>query len=91
MSSLKGENIPLSARIFASVDVFNALCLKRPYKQAFSVDDALRIMGEQRGRHFDPKLLDTFFKLSPKLHTQIGKVSYNKLTQLLSTAVHKYF
>ena len=91
MTGLKGENIPLIARMFAIVDVFDALCSERPYKKAFSIDDSLQIMSKQSGRHFDPKLLDTFFKLSPKLHTQIGKASYSNLTQMLSVAVHKHF
>ncbi|NLW10908.1 MAG: HD domain-containing protein, partial [Clostridiaceae bacterium] len=57
---LEGENIPLSARIVAIADVFDALTSKRPYKEAFSFFEAIRIMQDGRGSHFDPQILDVF-------------------------------
>jgi putative two-component system response regulator len=57
---LAGEEIPLYARICAIADVFDALTTKRPYKDAFSNEEAIRIMREGRGKHFDPQLLDLF-------------------------------
>lgn len=58
---LKGEDIPLAARIFAVVDVFDALTSDRPYRPAWTVDAALRYIREQSGKLFDPKVVDAFF------------------------------
>jgi len=55
---LAGEAIPMSARIVAVADVFDALTSRRPYKPAWSVEDALNYIREQSGRHFDPALVD---------------------------------
>jgi len=55
---LAGENIPLSARIAAIADVFDALTSERPYKKAFSNEDAFHIMYEDAGSHFDPYLIE---------------------------------
>jgi len=57
---LKGEQIPLSARIVAVADVYDALTTKRVYKPAFSHDEAAAIIYESRGTHFDPDLIDAF-------------------------------
>ncbi len=61
---LKGEDIPLEARIVKIADVFDALTTERPYKRAFSFEEAIKIMVEGDGRtkpeHFDPKLLEIF-------------------------------
>ena len=61
-SGLRGEQIPIEGRITAVADVFDALTTERPYKRAFSVDESLAIMKDQRGRHFDPMVLDAFLK-----------------------------
>lgn len=55
-----GEEIPLWGRICAVADVYDAITSERPYKKALSHERALQIMVEERGRHFDPKLLDLF-------------------------------
>ncbi|MEA3019845.1 MAG: cyclic di-GMP phosphodiesterase, partial [Actinomycetota bacterium] len=60
---LRGEAIPLHGRIVAVADVFDALIHERPYKSAWPVDQALTEMRAQRGRHFDPDLLDLFVAL----------------------------
>lgn len=60
---LAGESIPLHARILCVADVFDALTTARAYKPAFSLDEAIRIMEEQRGKIFDPRLLDLFITL----------------------------
>jgi len=57
---LSGENIPLSARIMAVADVFDALVSKRVYKPAFPIDKALSIIREDSGSHFDPLVADAF-------------------------------
>jgi putative two-component system response regulator len=60
LQGLKGEEIPLSARIMTLADVYDALCSKRVYKPAFSHENALEIIKEGRGKHFDPTLIDLF-------------------------------
>ncbi len=57
------EVIPIEGRIVALADVFDALTSERPYKPAFDVDHAVTVMRAERGRHFDPDLLDLFLTL----------------------------
>lgn len=59
---LQGEQIPLFGRIVAIADVFDALMNQRPYKPALSAPQALAVMAEERGKAFDPRLLDAFFQ-----------------------------
>jgi two-component system response regulator RpfG len=59
---LKGDDIPLEARVVALADVFDALTSKRPYKPAWGWDAAVNHLVEQKGRHFDPELVDVFLK-----------------------------
>lgn len=61
---LKGEAIPLSARIMATADVYDALISKRVYKPAFSHEQAIAIIKQGRGSHFDPRLVDLFSEIS---------------------------
>jgi hypothetical protein len=58
---LKEEQIPLAARIFAVVDVYDALSCDRPYRTAWTSQDVLAYLRDQSGRHFDPKVVDAFF------------------------------
>ena len=57
---LAGEEIPVSARLMAVADVFDALISKRVYKEAFSFEVVRKIMSEERGRQFDPDIADAF-------------------------------
>ncbi|MDW7661346.1 MAG: HD domain-containing phosphohydrolase [Bacillota bacterium] len=59
---LKGTEIPLSARIVALADVFDALTSRRVYKEAFSLDDSLDIIRNSKGNHLDPVIVDVFFE-----------------------------
>ncbi|MFJ7752555.1 HD domain-containing phosphohydrolase [Peribacillus muralis] len=58
---LKGEEIPLEARVTAIVDVFDALTSRRAYKDSWSVAQALSFLNEQKGKHFDPDMVESFF------------------------------
>ena len=60
--ALKGEEIPMAARMFAVVDVWDALTSDRPYRPAWSEEQALKYIREQSGKHFDPNAVDLFFK-----------------------------
>jgi putative two-component system response regulator len=64
---LAGEDIPIEGRITAVADVFDALSSKRPYKEAFPLNRCLEIMEEGRGTHFDPTVLDAFFRCRPDI------------------------
>ena len=57
---LKGEEIPLSARIVAVADVFDAVSAKRCYRDALSLDECFRIIQDERGTDFDPEVVDAF-------------------------------
>ena len=60
---LKGEEIPLAARIFALADVFDALTSGRPYTKAWKLPEVVNYFLEQSGKHFDPLIVDTFLSL----------------------------
>ena len=70
--SLKGKDIPLSARIVAIADVFDALTSVRPYKEAWSIDKALEYISNESGKHFDPDLVDAMISIRNTLE-QIHK------------------
>jgi putative nucleotidyltransferase with HDIG domain len=59
---LKGEDIPLAARIFAIADVYDALTSDRPYRDAWSKEDTLNYIVDQSGKHFDPKIVEMFIR-----------------------------
>ncbi len=64
-NGLRGEEIPLSARIVAVADVFDALTHVRPYKDAWTVEQAVDELHRLRGRQFDPEVVDAFDRLDP--------------------------
>ncbi|MCQ8883800.1 two-component system response regulator [Pseudoalteromonas shioyasakiensis] len=57
---LKGKEISIEGRIVAIADVFDALTSKRPYKKAWSIEEALDLLKDEAGKHFDPQLVDLF-------------------------------
>ena len=61
-NGLKGEDIPLYGRIVAVADVFDALTSSRPYKKAWTLEDASKFLNENKGSHFDPQCVDAFFR-----------------------------
>ncbi len=63
-SPLQGDAIPLSARIVALADVYDALVSKRCYKKAFSHETACEIIAAERSEHFDPVVVDAFLTLN---------------------------
>jgi len=64
---LAREKIPLPGRITAICDVFDALMARRPYKEAWSLDEAVSEMRDLAGTHFDPELVPLFLELVPAL------------------------
>ena len=65
---IKGEEIPLSARIMAVADVFDALVAERVYKKPFTYEKAMQIIVEGAGKHFDPDIVETFTHISERLY-----------------------
>ncbi|NWF38063.1 HD domain-containing protein [Mariprofundus sp. NF] len=66
-NQLAGEAIPISARIVAIVDVYDALSSERIYKPAWPEEKVLELLQNERGAHFDPELIDLFFELLPEI------------------------
>jgi putative two-component system response regulator len=66
---LAGDAIPMSARLMAVADVYDALISRRVYKPAFSHEESVRIMRDGRGSHFDPDILDAFLQIEETFRT----------------------
>ena len=75
---LRGEEIPLSARIFAVVDVYDALSSDRPYRPAWSPPAVLAHLREQSGRHFDPAIAAAFLAMLAGETATDGRVSSDR-------------
>ena len=77
-----GKDIPISARVCAIADVYDALREKRAYKKAFTHEEAIEIMKNERGTHFDPVLLDVFLEYSKDMEISFRnkkEISINEL------------
>jgi response regulator RpfG family c-di-GMP phosphodiesterase len=72
-NALSGEEIPLSGRIVGLVDVFDALTSERPYKAAWSLEEARTYILQQRGKHFDPRLVDLFREHFEEVRSSLGR------------------
>ncbi|MBU1168900.1 MAG: two-component system response regulator [Proteobacteria bacterium] len=72
---LRGDEIPLAGRIVCICDVFDALVSERPYKKAWTVNEAIREIENWSGSHFDPFLAKKFISLKPQLQAIIDKLS----------------
>lgn len=90
-NGLKGEAIPLNARIFAIADVFDALTSKRPYKEPLALRDALAVMRGASGSHFDARLLRSFEELAPRLYEDVHAAGEPALRAALRELVARYF
>lgn len=90
-NGLKGHEIPVNARIFAIVDVFDALTSQRPYKAQLSLETSLEILNKGKGDHFDPALLDRFNEIAGSLYDQFVDGSDTILFKKMETIILKYF
>ena len=88
---LPGEEIPLVARIFAIVDVFDALTSHRPYKEPWPFEKAMAILEKDAGSHFDPHLVHAFKSIAAALHDEIGRSSEADLAARLTPLVERYY
>ena len=64
---LKGEDISIAGRIVPICDVFDALTSVRPYKKAWTVEDAIELLKREKSKHFDPDLVDKFISILPEI------------------------
>jgi len=88
---LQGEEIPLSARIFAVVDVFDALTSRRPYKEPLPLQQALNMIERDSGTHFDPKVVALFLEIAPELYRQLEGLDEMACRKLLHQRIEHYF
>ncbi|MDD5052381.1 MAG: response regulator [Sulfuricurvum sp.] len=72
-NKIKGYDIPLVGRIVAIADVFDALTSRRPYKEPWSVEDAINYLMEQKGLHFDGELVDAFLSCMDQIQTVMAQ------------------
>ena len=88
---LAGQAIPLLARIFTIVDVFDALCSERPYKEALPFNEVMTILHKGSGIHFDPELLEKFSGIANTVYETIANSSEEKMKALMKNMVRKHF
>jgi len=88
---LRGAAIPLAARIFAVADVFDALCSKRPYKEAMNFDMVMAILEKDAGSHFDPSVMAVFRAMAPEIFHRLADSTESDARQLLEERVRKHF
>lgn len=88
---LKGENIHLNARIFAIVDVFDALTSKRPYKDAVPFKRTMEIMARDSGIHFDPGLFSLFSEIAQDVFDDLNGIGEAELAARMHTLGRAYF
>lgn len=91
LKGLQGEEIPLAARIFAIVDVFDALTSRRPYKEAWPVQEALSLIAKSPGGHFDPHLVAVFLDIAAGLHQQFSQSGEAELNAHLGQLVERNY
>jgi len=87
----RGEDIPPNARIFAIVDVFDALMSKRPYKPPMALEQALEILRAGRGQHFDSALVDAFCDIANERYRALCDLSETALSEILVAHVSRHF
>jgi len=88
---LMGKNIPINARLFAVVDVFDALTSKRPYKHPLSFSESMNILHAESGSHFDPDIIAAFERIAPFLYEEFCHADLSYLQRVLKESLTKYF
>jgi HD-GYP domain-containing protein (c-di-GMP phosphodiesterase class II) len=88
---LRGEEIPLTARIFAVADVFDALTSHRPYKKPLTFEQTMEILDLDRGKHFDPAVIDAFATIARELFDRYAGHEGAELKDELAAVVSRYY
>jgi diguanylate cyclase (GGDEF)-like protein/putative nucleotidyltransferase with HDIG domain len=86
-SGLKGEEIPLGARILSVVDYFDALMSERPYHKAMELEAALGLLKQEAGKALDPRVVNTFVEMYPRLAAE-AETSQEPARKLTRVATH---
>lgn len=88
---IKGDEIPLAARVFAVADVFDALCSRRPYKEPMSFEAAMSILDKDTGSHFDPAVMAVFRPMAREIFDRLAACDEEAARQLLAERVRQHF
>jgi HD-GYP domain-containing protein (c-di-GMP phosphodiesterase class II) len=88
---MNGDAIPLSARLFAVADVFDALTSERPYKPPVSFSEAMDILTKEAGAHLHPAAVAAFSEIAGPLYEQISTADQERLRGLLRDKLDRYF
>lgn len=88
---LKGDDIPVAARIFAVADVFDALCSKRPYKEPMPFNKAMAILEQDTGTHFDGAVMAAFRKIASEIYGRLENSTEDQARRLMEDSVRRHF
>jgi HD-GYP domain-containing protein (c-di-GMP phosphodiesterase class II) len=91
LEGLKDTDIPITARIFAIADVFDALTSKRPYKEPLSFEETMDILEKGKGLHFDTVFLDAFGIIAREVYDDITNQGDDEIHKDLDKIIEKYF
>lgn len=90
-AGLANQDVSILARIFALVDVFDALTCRRPYKEPLPYEEAMQILEAGRGTHFDPAVLDAFSRLGEHFYATIAQREDDALKEEAGAVMRRYF
>jgi HD-GYP domain-containing protein (c-di-GMP phosphodiesterase class II) len=88
---MSGAAIPISARVFAIADVFDALSSRRPYKAPMPYDQVMEILRRDAGTHFDPSIMKVFDSIAEDIRQKLTDNSEEAAKALLESQIHKHF
>ena len=88
-AGLEEEHIPAMARVLTIVDCFETLISDRPYRPALSMEEAVKILKQQRGKTFDPKMLDTFLSFLPEMMAERDSVEDREPEEQISPTLDR--
>lgn len=88
---VEGDAIPLSARIFAIADVFDALTSERPYKKSWPMNEAINHIAQKSSQHFDPRLVDVFIKIAPALFHELRSMEESQMVAMIQHCIARHF
>ena len=88
---IRGNDIPLIARIFMVADTFDALCSKRPYKKMLSYEESMKIIYEETPSHFDPAMVEIFTLISKDIYDELASLNESKVKDLVRKKAELYF
>ncbi len=88
---LRGEEIARVARVFAVADVFDAITTHRPYRDPMSLPEALALIENESGRHFDPEVVNAFRRVARASFRRVSTATDGEVRAMLGAVVARYF